>query len=81
MAIVALLPGLQPGTHIAIFSGLSTIGTQQAVEFLNQPDTIAQILHAEALTTGPLRPFEALVEVRIQKGVGIGASLVTLHTE
>jgi hypothetical protein len=80
-AIVALLPGLQPGTHIAIFSGLSTIGTQQAVEFLTQPASIAQIRHAEGLTTGPLRPFEAVVEVRIQKGVGIGASLLAVHPE
>ncbi len=80
-AIVALLPGLQPGTHIAIFSGLSTIGTQQAVEFLTQPASITQIRHAEGLSTGPLRPFEALVEVRIQKGVGIGASLLAVHPE
>ena len=37
-AIVALLTGLQPNTRIAIFSGLSTIGTQEAVEYFCQPE-------------------------------------------
>ncbi len=43
-AILALLPGVQPGKRMLIFSGLTTFGTQAAVDFVSRPDSTAEIL-------------------------------------
>jgi hypothetical protein len=80
-AIVALLPGLQPDTRIAIFSGLSTVGTQEAVDFFCRPDTIKLLRKQENLSHGLLLPFEAIVNVHISRGVGVSASLLAIHLE
>jgi len=80
MAVVALIPGLSPGTHIAVFSGLSTLGTQAAVEFMSHPENVAPI--APAVGAGPerVRPFEALLNIVVRKGVPIGVNLALVHS-
>jgi hypothetical protein len=80
-AIVALLAGLQPNTRIAIFSGLSTIGTQEAVEFFCQPDALKTLI-AQVGTdrNGTLKPFEAVLQIRKSKGVAMGASFLAIHS-
>lgn len=47
-AILALMPGLEPGRKILIFSGLTTFGTQAGVEFACSPEGVEQILKAAA---------------------------------
>jgi len=78
-AIVALLAGLQPDTRIAIFSGLSTIGTQEAVEFFSQPDTLRALIAQVGTSNGTLKPFEAVLLIRKSQGVAIGASFLAIH--
>lgn len=80
-AIVAVMPGLQPNTRIAIFSGLSTIGTQEAVEFFCRPETIQLLLDQQHLSKGPVLPFEAVIEIQVRRSVGIGASFLSMHLE
>jgi hypothetical protein len=78
-AIVALLPGLQPGTRIAIFSGLSTVGTQGAVEFFSQPEAARILINRIGTTNGTLKAFEVVLQINTSKGVAMGASFLAIH--
>lgn len=78
-AVVALLPGLQPGKKMLVFSGLTTLGTQAAVEFTCHRETAEQLLSAAAGPKGETRPFEALLETTIGGGVPLQTRLVAIH--
>lgn len=78
-AILALLPGVQPGTQMLEFSGLTTFGTQAAVEYVCHPDTTAELLRQITDSTGRIHPFEAVLETRIGGGVPLETHLVTIR--
>ena len=79
-AVLALLPGMQPGKRILICSGLTTFGTQAAVDFATNPESVDQLFRAAGFTHGTIRPFEALLETTITGGVPVETRLVTVHT-
>jgi hypothetical protein len=78
-AILALLPGVEPGKHMLVFSGLMTMGTQAAVEFACHRDTLAELLKPAKTPKGQVRPFEAVIETTIGGGVPLQSRLVTIH--
>jgi hypothetical protein len=78
-AILALLPGVQPGKFILIFSGLTTFGTQASVEYVSQPETAAELLRKITGSKGEIRPFEAVLETTIVGGVPLQTHLVTIR--
>ena len=78
-AILALTPGLQPGKKILVFSGLTTFGTQAAVEFACHRETAEQLLAAASGPSGEIRPFEAVLETTIGGGVPMQTRLIALH--
>jgi hypothetical protein len=81
-AIIALLPGLQEGKKMLVFSGLTTLGTQAAVEFVCHPETLDQLLSQISSSTtkkGEVRPFEAVLETAIGGGVPLQTKIVTVH--
>jgi hypothetical protein len=80
-AIIALLPGVQPGKRVLLFSGLTTFGTQAAVEFLCRPDSVAEILKQVTGPKGEIRPFEAVVQTTVGGGVALETHLVTLRID
>ena len=77
--MLALLPGLQGGKKVLIFSGLTTFGTQAAVAFASRSDTLNQLLAAVSGPKGEVRPFEALIETSIGGGVPLQTRLVSIH--
>lgn len=79
-AVLALLPGLQPGKWILIFSGVSTLGTEAAVEYACRPEDVAALLRAASFQPGKIRPFEALLETTVIGGVPTETRLVTIRT-
>ncbi len=79
-AVLALLPGMQPGKKILICSGLTTFGTQAAVDFATNPEDVDQLFRAAGFSRGTVRPFEALLETTITGGVPVETKLVTVHT-
>lgn len=79
-AVLALLPGMQPGKWILICSGLTTFGTQAALDFATNPEDVDQLFRAAKFTQGTVRPFEALLETTITGGVPVQTKLVTVHT-
>lgn len=78
-AIVALVPGLEVRTHILVVSGLTTIGTQMAVEYLCRAENISALAQQAGTVNGEIRPFEAILQIGVSKGVGINSRLVLLH--
>lgn len=78
-AILALRPGVQPGTRMLIFSGLTTFGTQAAVEYVCHPETAAELLKQITDSKGRIHPFEAVLETTIGGGVPLETHLVTIR--
>jgi hypothetical protein len=78
-AILSLSPGVEPGKRILVFSGLTTFGTQAAVEYVCNPETTAELLKQITGPKGEIRPFEAVLHTTIGGGVPLQTRLVTIR--
>jgi hypothetical protein len=78
-AVLALLPGVQSGKKMLIFSGLTTFGTQAAVDYVCHADSAAELLRNVTGARGEIRPFEAVIETNIGGGVPLQTRLVTVR--
>lgn len=78
-AILALQPGVQAGRQMLVFSGLTTFGTQAAVDFVCNPDSVALLLKKITGPKGDIRPFEAVLQTTIGGGVPLQTRLVTIR--
>lgn len=79
-SVVGLLPGIGSGSYEMILAGTTTFGTQGAVEFVCRQDSVEKLLHAiPNSSAGAVKPFEALVRVKIARGVPVGAELVAVR--
>lgn len=80
-AVVALLPGIDPSRAILILAGNSTFGTQAAVEYVCREDSIKELLQRLKVSkAGDLKPFEALLHVKIIHGVPVKTDLVSVRS-
>ncbi len=78
--MVALVKGLDPSHSVLILAGTTTIGTQAAVEYVCQQDSLEQLLMRLSVSnSGELKPFEAVIRVKVAKGVPVGSELVALR--
>ncbi len=79
-SVVALKRGLNPAHSVLILAGATTIGTQAAVEYVCQQDSLEQLLlRLSVSNSGELKPFEAVIRVKVAKGVPVGTELVALR--
>jgi hypothetical protein len=79
-AVVALLPGLGPSRSVLILAGTTTFGTQGAVEFVCRQNSVEELLLRLSVSkAGELNPFEALLRVKITRGVPVQTELVALR--
>jgi hypothetical protein len=79
-AIVALVHGLNPARHVLILAGTTTIGTQAAVEYVSERDSVEELLRRLAVPAGDeVKPFEALLRVKVTRGVPVGTELVAVR--
>ena len=76
-AVLALMPGVQSGKRTIMFSGLTTLGTQAAVEFATRKESLAELLKMVSSPTGEIKPFEALLAVTLEGGVPLQSKLVS----
>ena len=75
-ALVALTSGMNPSRHVLILAGITTFGTQAAVEY------VCRALRLDELISkiGPsIPPFEALLHVKVSGGVPVQSDLVSWH--
>ncbi len=79
-SIIALKRGLNPAHSVLILAGATTIGTQAAVEYVCQQDSLEQLLlRLSVSNSGELKPFEAVIRVKVAKGVPVASELVALR--
>ena len=79
-SVISLLPGLDPSHSILILAGNSTFGTQAAVEFVCREDSIKELLNElNVKKAGDLKPFEALLHVKIAHGVPVTTELISVR--
>ena len=81
-AVIALVPGLDPSQAALILAGTTTIGTQAAVEFVCQEDSVLKLLaRLRVPPRGDLKPFEAVLHVKVARGVPVETELVAVRSE
>jgi hypothetical protein len=79
-AVVGLMPGLNPARWVMLLAGLTTIGTQAAVEFVSRPNTAENLVRRlGGIESGRIAPFECVVRVKVTQGVPVQSELVALH--
>ena len=79
-AVIGFVPGLDPSRSVLIIAGTTTFGTQGAVEYVCRPDSVGELLLRLSVSdTGGLKPFEALLRVKVTKGVPVETELVSLR--
>jgi hypothetical protein len=79
-AIIALVPGLNQSRWVLVLAGISTLGTQAAVEFVTRPRTVEDLLlKLTGSKSGAVVPFEAVLKVRISQGVPVKGEIVAMH--
>ena len=78
-AVIGLMPGPDGAHWVMTLAGISTIGTQAAVEYVCNEASVTQLVRRAALPGGKLQPFEALIRVTISRGVPVSGELVAFH--
>lgn len=79
-ALLAFIPGLNPSRSVMIIAGTTTFGTQGAVEYACREKSVQELLLRLSVSdSGELKPFEALLHVKIAKGVPVETDLVSLR--
>jgi hypothetical protein len=79
-AIVGLEPGLDPDRSMLILAGTTTVGTQAAAEYVCREDSLAELLQRLGVSKpGELKPFEALLRVKVTHGVPVKIDLIALR--
>ncbi len=80
-SVIALVHGLNPAKSVLILAGTTTIGTQAAVEFVCQQNSLEELLpRLKFSNTGELEPFEAVLRVKVTRGVPVESEIVALRT-
>lgn len=80
-AVVTLVPGLNPDRQVLILAGTTTLGTQAAVEYVCEKESVEELLQRLGVQTGDaMKAFEALLRVKVTRGVPVGVQLVATRT-
>jgi hypothetical protein len=79
-SVVALVRGLNQTRSQLILAGTTTIGTQAAVEYVSRQQSLEELLlRLNVSKSGELKPFEAVLHVKIVRGVPVATELVALR--
>src|ERR1700676_1135956 len=71
-SVIALTRGLNPSRSVLILAGTTTIGTQAAVEYVCQQNSLQELLRRLSVSnSGELKPFEAVIRVKVARGVPV----------
>ena len=79
-AVVALEKGLNPQHSELILAGTTTLGTQAAAEYVTRENYLSDLLHRLNVTKpGELKPFEAVIRVKVARGVPVESSIAAIR--
>ena len=80
-AVIGLIRGLNPTQAVLILAGTTTLGTQAAVEYVCRQSSVEELLlRLPVSQNGQLKPFEAVIRVKVTRGVPVGSELVALRS-
>src|SRR5258707_8263502 len=80
-AVIGLVRGINQGQAVLILAGTTTIGTQAAVEYVCRQSSVEELLlRLPVSQTGQLKLFEAVIRVKVTRGVPVGTELVALRS-
>jgi len=77
-AVVVFVPGAADRV-VMILAGTTTFGTQGAVEFVSTPESVAKLMQEIPGSTTQMKPFEALLHVKIAREVPVDTELVAVR--
>ena len=79
-AVLGLVKGMNQGQSVLILAGNTTIGTQAAVEYVCRQSSVEELLLRLSVTqNGQLKPFEAVIRVKVARGVPVETELVAIR--
>jgi hypothetical protein len=79
-AVVGLVPGLARERSVLILAGTTTFGTQGAAEYVSRLNSVEDLLtRVTGSKTGELKPFEAVIHIKVARGVPVEAELVAVR--
>jgi hypothetical protein len=79
-AVLALVKGMTQGQFVLILAGTTTIGTQAAVEYVCKQSSVEELLLRLSVSQdGELKPFEAVIHVKVARGVPVETQLVAIR--
>ncbi len=78
-ALIGLLPGMNSSHWLMILAGTTTIGTQAAVEYVSRVKNVEELVSRVGIKDGSIRPFEAVIKVKVTGGVPVSSELAALH--
>jgi hypothetical protein len=79
-SVVARVREGNPSQSVMILAGTTTIGTQAAVEFVCTPQSLQDLLQRLGVSKPEdLKPFEAVLRVKVTRGVPVAMELVSLR--
>jgi hypothetical protein len=78
-AVIGLLPGPTKQHWVMTLAGVTTMGTQAAVEYVCSPTGVEQLLKTARNARGEVLPFEAVIRVGVSRGVPVSSQLVAAH--
>lgn len=79
-AVISLVKGLNPGRTLLMLAGTTTIGTEAAVEYVCRQNSLEELLLRLSMSdTGEVKPFEAVLRVKVTRGVPVETQLVALR--
>jgi len=79
-AVLGLVRGMTQGQYVLILAGTTTIGTQAAVEYVCRQSSVEELLLRLSVSQdGELKPFEAVIRVKVARGVPVETELVAIR--
>jgi hypothetical protein len=79
-SVIALMHGLDRSRWTLILAGISTIGTQGAVDYVCDKSAMKELLRRlNVASGGDLKPFEALLRIKVKNDVPLETELVAVH--
>jgi hypothetical protein len=79
-AVVSLVPGLAAERSVLILAGTTTFGTQAAAEYVSHLNSVEDLLtRVTGSKTAGLTPFEAVIHIKVARGVPVETELVALR--
>jgi hypothetical protein len=79
-SVIARVREGNPSQSVMILAGTTTIGTQAAVEYVCRIQSLQDLLQRLGVSkAGDLKPFEAVLRVKVTRGVPVAMEIVSLR--